>query len=307
MTDAAALSRIEAAAGRPGIRQAPMERLVTIGCGGPAALLVEADNADRLAAVLQAAVESEMPWTIVGRGSNLLVADSGFDGLVVTLSGKLKECRTRGETLICGGGAPLPLAAGLAARNGLSGLEPLAHIPGTVGGAVVMNAGAYGAEIGPLVREVHLCVPGSCRTLGRHALEFGYRSSNLTGDLVIAEVVLELKRGEREQIIETMHDYQNRRQGTQPLGAKSFGSAFKNPPGGESAGRLLDSVSCRGMRVGGAAVSAEHANFIINAGNATSADVLELMNLCRHRVFDRYGVVLEPEVRFLGDVALEQM
>lgn len=284
-----------------------MERLVSFGCGGPAALLIDADDAERLAVILQAAETEGVPWSVVGRGSNLLVADSGYDGLVVVLTGLLKECKVDGETLTCGGGASLPRAAGIAADSGLTGLEPLAHIPGTVGGAVVMNAGAYGAEIGQLVQEVHLCVPGFCRILERHALEFGYRSSNLTGGLVVAQVVLTLKKGDRDGIVEKMHELANQRLGTQPMGDRSFGSTFKNPPGGDSAGRMLDNAGCRNLSVGGAMVSQDHANFILNKGNATTADVIELMNLCRRQVFNRYGVVLEPEVHFLGDAGLEKI
>lgn len=306
MVDADQLTRIEEAAGKSGIRQAPMERLVSFGCGGPAALLIEADDAGQLAGIMGAAVAEGVPWFVVGRGSNLLVADSGFDGLVVILSGKLRECEVAGDTLVCGGGAALPRAASLAAEHGLSGLEPLAHIPGTVGGAVVINAGAFGAEIGPLVKTVHLCVPGSCRTLEQHALEFGYRSSNLGEGLVIAEVVLGLKKGDRASIVESMHQFQSQRQDAQPRGGKTFGSVFKNPPGGESAGRMLDSVGCKGLRVGGAAVSREHANFIVNEGNATTADVIQLMDICRSKVTERFGVVLQPEVHLLGAAGLER-
>ncbi len=307
MLDGAVRARLEAAAGRRGKVGLRLSRLTTIGCGGPAAFFIEAASIAHLAAILAATAELDLPWLLLGGGSNLLAADAGWPGVVIRLTGDLKKCRPDGERLDCGGGALLPRAAAAARAAGLSGLEPLAGIPGTVGGAVAMNAGAFGAAIGDLVVSVKICLPGETVLLDHEELEFAYRSARLPAGGVVGRVVLLLRQAPERDIENSLRDYGRQRASTQPAVGRTFGSVFKNPPGGKSAGELLDLAGCKGMRSGAAAVSAAHANFIVNKGGASAADVLDLMNSCRRRVRDSFGVVLEPEVRLLGGIYLDPL
>lgn len=305
MLDEAARAEIEQAAGTAGLTDKPLGELTTLGCGGPAGLLIEANSSGALARIMAAAQHLHIPWFILGHGSNLLVADEGWPGLVIKLAGEFKECRIDGTRLRCGAGASLPRAAKLAARNGLAGLEALAHIPGTIGGALSMNAGAYGTSIGDLVESVEICLPGEVKMIAADELVFGYRSSGLPTGSIISGAVLTLMPFDPEAIAEAMLSLRRQREESQPIGAKTCGSVFKNPTDGKSAGQLLDQAGCKGLTAGGAVVSGQHANFIINQGDATAADVLELMNICRQRVKERFGVTLEPEVRLLGPIELE--
>ncbi|MBI5871346.1 MAG: UDP-N-acetylmuramate dehydrogenase [Actinobacteria bacterium] len=305
MFDRKVLEEFEAAAGRAGTTDASLDRLTTLGCGGPAALLLEIDSSEKLAAAMSVAAAHGIDWFVLGYGSNLLVADTGWDGLVIRLSGELKECKAQsGGRLECGAGASLTRAASLAAAAGLSGLEPLAGIPGSVGGAIAMNAGAWGTEIGSLAARVLLCLPGECRALEAGSLSFSYRHCELPKDSVVTRVVLALEPAEPEAVRETMAEYSRRRGDAQPSGERTCGSVFRNPSEGASAGELLDRSGCKGLEHGGASVSQVHANFIVNRGTATAADVIWLMDECRRRVHDSEGIVLEPEVRFLGDIGL---
>lgn len=307
MPDEQVLSEIETAAGQPGTREAPLARHTSFGCGGAASLLLAVETAPRLAAVLGAIAAHGLPWFVIGRGTNLLVADDGYPGVVIILAGELKAISFQDGSLICGGGATLSGAARQAADHGLAGLEPLAYIPGTMGGAVSMNAGAFGAAIGDLVRSVEVCSPAGVRAMERPQLQFGYRTSSLPGGVVITRVVLDLDRRDPEQIRQAMASFGKQRQATQPWGQRSFGSVFKNPASGPGAGSLLEQAGCKRLSVGGAQVSEVHANFIVNKGNGTAADVVQLMNQCRRRVAERFGVVLEPEVKFLGEISLEAL
>lgn len=305
MLEEASREAIEQAAGRKGSTGRPLAALTTLGCGGPAALLIEADSRAHLSGILAAARQKNIPWFVLGHGSNLLVADEGWDGLVITLGGEFRECHRNGERLSCGGAATLPRVARIASGAGLAGLEPLAYIPGTIGGALAINAGAYGTSIGDLVVEAEVCLPGEVKTIPAENLNFGYRTRGVPAGSVVSRVVLELKQGDPEAITGKMLDMRRRREVSQPLREKSCGSVFKNPGGKKSAGQLLDEAGCKGLDSGGAAVSDIHANFIINRGNATARDVLDLMNECRRKVKDGSGVVLEPEVRFLGNIELD--
>lgn len=304
LLDETVRTEIEEAAGNKGITDWPLAASTTMGCGGPAAMMIEAGSGSRLTQILAAAQNNNLSWFVLGHGSNLLVADEGWQGLVVKLGGKLKDVICRGERLECGGGAGLPKAAKAAVRAGLSGLESLAHIPGTIGGAVAMNAGAYGSSIGDLVVEVEVCRPGETKAIDAANLRFGYRTGDIPAGSVVSRVILELIPGDPEVIAEKMADLRRQREASQPIREKSCGSVFKNPPGGKSAGFLLDEAGCKGLASGGAAVSGIHANFIINRGDATAGDVIDLMNRCRHMVKESSGVILEPEVRFLGDIGL---
>lgn len=331
MFDEAARSDLEQAAGKPGTARAGMARLTTIGCGGGAAFLLEADSPEQLAAILEVAARFSLDRFVLGLGSNLLVADSGWDGLVIKLSGKLKDCHASvpgevknrqeskkrqesknrqeagGGQIECGGGASLPRAATTAVDAGLSGLEPLAGIPGTIGGAVAMNAGAWGTSIAELIRRVEISLPGEVRTLEREQLNFSYRQAELPEGSVVSRVVLDLNTGDPEEIRAAAADFRRRRAETQPTGERSCGSVFRNPETGSSAGELLDRAGCKGLKHGAAAVSQTHANFIINEGGCSAADVIRLMDECRRRVHEKFGVILEPEVKFLGNISLKPL
>lgn len=283
-----------------------MARFVSFGCGGPAAFMIGAEEAGRLSAILLVIEAHSLPWFVIGKGTNLLVADEGYHGIVIILSGKLRECRAEGARLVCGAGASLPKAARFAAETGLSGLEPLAYIPGTLGGAVAMNAGAHGSAIGDLVERVEVCGPGERRELTRRELDFGYRTASLPPGMVLTGATLGLRPGDRQKIGQAMASFRRLRDETQPTARRTFGSVFRNPPGG-SAGYLLERSGCKGLRRGGAEVSVDHANFIVNKGNAATADVIDLMNVCRRRVAGRYGIFLQPEVKFLGGIGLEAL
>ncbi|MHB0915489.1 MAG: UDP-N-acetylmuramate dehydrogenase [Thermoleophilia bacterium] len=303
MLEGTVRSELEQAAGKPGSVAAPLAGYTTLGCGGPAALLLEVDSGEGLAAVLAVAEDNAVPWFVLGRGSNLLVADSGWPGLVLKLSGSLKDLTINGSRIDCGAGATLARLAAAAAEAGLSGLEPLAQIPGTVGGGVAMNAGAYGAAIADLVATIEIALPSGTRTIAGDALDFSYRHCDLPAGAVVSRVTLALTAADPETVKGAMKDYRHQRGGSQPVGSRTCGSVFKNPPGG-SAGELLDKAGCKGMRAGGAEISTVHANFIVNTGSAAAADVLQLMERCRLLVHERFGVVLEPEVRLLGDITL---
>lgn len=306
MLDESAVKELESAAARPGEKNAPTSGFTTIGCGGPAAFIIEADSSERLAAILAVASRHEIPWFAIGRGSNLLVADSGWDGLMVRLAGDLRLCSRRGDRINCGAAALLPQVIMFAAGEGLSGMEPLGSIPGTLGGAVAMNAGAFGTAIGDLVETVEVCIPGETRTLDAASISFGYRQSSLPAGSVVTRATLVLKPGDPEAITDSIMSFRQKRNERQPRG-QTFGSVFKNPGGDNAAGSLLEQAGCKGMASGAAAVSEVHANFIINRGGASAADVLDLMNQCRRRVYDRFKVVFEPEVRLIGDLKLSPL
>ncbi len=286
-----------------GVSLAP---LTTIGCGGAADYLARVENEDTLARLLETADQLDLPWFVLGSGSNLLVADAGWQGLLIRLEGELATCNLRQHRLDCGGGAPLGQAVKAAVSAGLSGLERLEGIPGTVGGAVAMNAGAFGTNIGDRVLEVRVCLPGRTRVLAPADLEFGYRRAKLPPRAVVSRVSLQLAPANGEDPRAAAGRYRRRRLASQPRG-RSFGSVFRNPGAGASAGELLEKAGCKGLERGGAAVSEQHANFIVNRGGASAADVIALINECRRRVLEQEGVLLEPEVVLLGDLELEPL
>jgi UDP-N-acetylmuramate dehydrogenase len=243
----------------------------------------------------------------VGSGSNLLVSDEGFRGLVIKLTGGLTRVEQEGTRVVCGGGARLPSAAAKAAGWGLTGLEFGVNIPGTVGGAVRMNANAYGGELGRVLERVTVCTPAGSEERRPEDLGFRYRGSNLRNHDVVALATFSLADGNPADVKATMADMRRRRKEAQPSGIKTFGSTFVNPDDpraeGRSAGQLLDAAGCRGLQVGAARLSPKHANFVENTGGATTADILEVMAEARRKVHDRFGVVLEPEVQVLGEVS----
>jgi UDP-N-acetylenolpyruvoylglucosamine reductase len=284
-------------------RDFPLARLTTIRTGGVADWFGRPGDAERLSELLTWAGEKELPIGVVGSGSNLLVADEGFRGLALKLDGELATVVHDGEQLLCGGGARLPSAAAKAAGWGLSGLEIGVNIPGTVGGAVRMNANAYGGELARVLEWIEIATSIGVERRTPDQLGFAYRSSNLSGDEVVARASFRLEPGDPDEIKATMSAMRERRHEAQPSGIKTFGSTFKNPEAGDrTAGQLLEAAGCRGLRVGGARFSEKHANFVENMGEATTAEVLELMAAGRRRVHQRFGVELEPEVQLLGDV-----
>lgn len=286
-------------------RDYPLARLTTIRAGGPADLFSRVASEARLCALLSFARDRSIAVGMVGSGSNLLVADGGFRGLAMKLEGDLAEIEREGDRLICGGGARLPSVAAKAARWGMSGIEFGVNIPGSVGGAVRMNANAYGGELASSLDHVNVCTAEGVDERAPGELGFSYRRSNLGPHEVVSKAFFTLRAADPEGIKATLAEMRGKRREAQPSGIKTFGSTFKNPDDaraeGRSAGVLLDGADCRGLQVGGARFSPKHANFVENTGEATTADVLALMSAGRRRVHGRFGVTLEPEVQVLGD------
>jgi UDP-N-acetylenolpyruvoylglucosamine reductase len=287
-------------------RDHPLERLTTIRAGGRADLFARPATEPQLVELLAWAGSEGVEVGVVGSGSNLLVSDEGFRGMVLKLDGELSAIKREGERILCGGGARLPSAAAKAANWGLSGLEFGINIPGTVGGAVRMNANAYGGELAEVLEWVSVCTAEGAERRTPDSLGFSYRRSNLRPGEIVASASFALSQGDVAQIKATLAGMRGKRREAQPSGIKTFGSTFKNPDderaGGRSAGQLLEAAGCQGLQVGGARFSPKHANFVENAGDATTADVLELMAEGRRRVRERFGVELEPEVQVLGEV-----
>jgi len=284
----------------------PLQRLTTIRTGGPADWFARAGSSERLAGLLDWARERSLAVGVVGSGSNLLIADEGFRGLVLKLDDDLATIVPEGRRLLCGGGARLPQASAMAARLGLTGLEFGVNIPGTVGGAVKMNANAYGGDLSRILEWVDVARPDGVDRRRPDDLGFAYRRSNLAPGEVVARASFSLTPADPQAVKRTLADLRAERKAAQPSGIKTFGSTFKNPDDeralGMTAGRLLDAAGCRGLTVGGARFSEKHANFVENTGEATTADVVALMVEGRARVRERFGVELEPEVQVLGDV-----
>ena len=272
----------------------------TMRTGGPAALFAEPRNAQQLAHVHQLAQEKGLSLLILGNGSNLLIADSGFDGLVIHLGRALSEVSVFANTLTAQAGASLAVAARAAAQASLTGLEFAAGIPGSIGGAVCMNAGAYGGEIAQVIVSARVLTPEGVRTVSRDELSLGYRSSAvMQNDWVVLEATFELAPGSPDEIKATMADLAARRREKQPLQYPSCGSFFKRPVG-YYAGALIEQAGLKGYRVGDAQVSEMHAGFVINRGHATSSEIYRLMQEVQGRVQAQFGVTLEPEVRLIG-------
>jgi UDP-N-acetylmuramate dehydrogenase len=292
-------------------RDYPLARLTTVRTGGSADWFARPGSEAQLLTLLAWAAEAGLEIGLVGSGSNLLVADDGFRGLALKLDGELAAIERDGEgRVVCGGGARLPSAAAKAASWGLSGLEFGINIPGTAGGAVRMNANAYGGQLAEVLEWVDVCTAGGTERRRPDRLGFAYRSSNLGSGEVVARVSFALEQADPATVRETLAGMRERRREAQPSGIKTFGSTFKNPDEedpraeGKSAGQLLEAAGCRGLAIGGARFSEKHANFVENRGEATTADVLALMAEGRRRVHARFGVVLEPEVQHLGELRL---
>jgi UDP-N-acetylmuramate dehydrogenase len=281
-------------------RDEPMTRHTTYRIGGPAALLVECATVADLAAATSILADEGVDWRVLGKGSNVLVADEGYGGAVLTLGRDFKRHSLEGDRLRTGAGVILAAIVRDAFSQGRTGLEFAVGIPGTVGGALAMNAGSREEWIGAIVESVTLFVPGE-GLVGVRGPEvaWGYRASGLQARGIIVEAALRAVEGDAEHIRRTMEASLRRRKRTQPLSMPSAGSVFVNPEG-DSAGRLIEAAGLKGAQIGGARVSEVHANFIVNAGGATAADVVSLVRLVRDTVKEAYGIELTPEVRFLG-------
>jgi UDP-N-acetylenolpyruvoylglucosamine reductase len=287
-------------------RDFPLARLTTVRTGGDADWFLRPRKEETLVAALQWADAEGVPVGVIGSGSNLLVADDGFQGLAIKLDGELAEISRDGDRVICGGGFRFPSAAAKSAGWGLSGLEFGVNIPGTAGGAVRMNANAYGGQLARVLEWVDVCTAAGVDRRLPDQLDFTYRHSNLREGEIVARATFRLQPADPKEIKATLAEMRSRRREAQPSGIKTFGSTFKNPEGeraeGKSAGQLLEAAGCRGLRHGGARFSEKHANFVENMGEASTADVLALMAEGRRRVYERFGVELEPEVQVLGEV-----
>jgi UDP-N-acetylenolpyruvoylglucosamine reductase len=286
-----------------------LARLTTVRTGGAADFFARAGSEERLAELLAWADGEGIEVGVVGSGSNLLVADDGFRGLVLKLDEGLATIERDGNRVICGGGARLPQASARAARWGLTGLEFGVNIPGTVGGAVKMNANAYGGELDKVLEWVEIAAPNGSERRTPDQLGFEYRRSNLKPREIVSRASFGLEPADTEEVKATLAGMREQRRAAQPSGIKTFGSTFKNPGDaraeGRTAGMLLEAAGCRGLRVGGARFSEKHANFVENMGDATTADVLELMREGRRRVREKFGVELEAEVQLLGNADAE--
>ena len=285
------------------IFNAPMSEHTTFKIGGAADVLIFPSSAEEVAQIFRLAREFKIPCTILGNGSNVLVLDNGIRGAVIKFSDKfLGSVRVDGTKILAGAGAKLKDVSNFAAENNLSGMEFACGIPGSIGGAVFMNAGAYDGEMKNVVANVTaVSADGELKIFSGGELDMGYRHSAFqTNGYAICEVELNLARGNFDEIKNKMADLTFRRESKQPLELPSAGSTFKRPQG-YFAGTLIDKTGLKGLRVGGAMVSEKHAGFVVNVGGATAADVLALIEEVKRRVYEVHGVTLTPEVRIIGE------
>ncbi len=290
-------------------RDYPLARLTTVRTGGSGEFFARAGSEEQLLELLAWAAAEGVAVSVVGSGSNLLVADEGVKGLVVKLDRDLAAIAVDGQRMLCGGGARLPAVAARAARAGLSGIEFGVNIPGTVGGAVRMNANAYGGELESVLEWVEIATASGVERREPSELGLTYRHSSLADGEIVVRASLLLTLADPAAVKAKLEEMRRWRHEAQPQGIKTFGSTFKNPDGragtlaeGRSAGLLLSDAGCNGLTVGGARFAPKHANFIENTGTATTADVIAVMAEGRRRVVECFGVELEPEVQTLGDV-----
>lgn len=279
----------------------PMSRHTTFRTGGPADLLVQ-PKAEQIAPILEVCRNEEIPWTVIGNGSNLLVGDGGIRGVVLEIGKQMSDIVIEGTMITAGAGAMLSSIASRAAAAELTGMEFASGIPGSLGGAVVMNAGAYGGEMKDILQKVTVLTPdGTVQILSVEELELSYRHSIIPekGYLVVS-AILKLQQGNADEIQSIMDDLKEKRVSKQPLEYPSAGSTFKRPEG-YFAGKLIQDAGLRGFRVGGAQVSEKHCGFIINRDQATSTDICQLMQQVSEIVYEKFGVRLEPEVKKIGE------
>lgn len=279
----------------------PLKNHTSFKIGGPADEFCEVTSREEISGLIEYAEKKNIPYTIIGNGSNLLVGDKGIRGLVIKLAKGLDKAEASGETIIAEAGILLSKLAKLALAEGLSGLEFASGIPGTLGGAIFMNAGAYGGEMKDIVKSVTYLEDGEIKAAAGTELEFGYRKSRFTGrGCVILSAELELKHADADEIAAKMEDFKERRCSKQPISVPSAGSTFKRPEG-YFAGRLIEDAGLKGFCVGGAQVSEKHSGFVINKGDATARDVLDLIEHIQKTVYEKFKVRLETEVKMLGE------
>jgi UDP-N-acetylenolpyruvoylglucosamine reductase len=279
-----------------------LSRFTTLGTGGPARWMGTPSTLDELVGVLGWARDEGVPVRAIGLGSNLLAADAEIPGVVLKLGGELAAASVEDGTLHAGGGAPLAVCLHRARAAGLGGLEFVCAIPGTAGGGVKMNAGAYGGDIASVLVRAQVADADGARWLSPSELGLEYRRSGLAPGQVVAAVELRGTPRGVDEIKATVAEMQRRRKDAQPTNKRTFGSVFKNPQHELTAGRMLEACGLRGFRSGGAQISPKHANFIENAGGARSADAIALIAEARRRAREQFGVVLEPEVQLLGEI-----
>ena len=282
----------------------PLARLTTIGTGGPAQAFAQPATLAELQWAIAWASERGLAIAVVGLGSNLLAADEGVDALVLKLAGELASVRTEGDRLHAGGGATNAVCLHQARTAGLGGFEFACAIPGTAGGGVKMNAGAYGSDWSDILVRARVVAPDWDYWMTPEDLRLAYRHSSIRPQDVVAEVEYRLTPRPPDEIKATVRELIARRKSTQPTNKRTFGSVFKNPEHELGAGQLLEQAGLKGFRIGGAMISPMHANFIENAGGATTADALALMAEARRRAREQFGVELEHEVQLLGAIAV---
>lgn len=280
-----------------------MKNHTTFKIGGPADIFISAQSADEIRAVLNYCAQNNQPCMIMGNGSNMLVGDKGVRGVVLQVGNKISGCRIEGDTVYAEAGILMSALAKKILAAELTGFEFASGIPGTLGGGIYMNAGAYGGELKDIIEEVTYidADSGKIRTAAAGELGFGYRRSMFAeGQYVILSCKMKLKKGRADEISALMAEYTKRRNDKQPISMPSAGSTFKRPEG-YFAGKLIQDAGLMGCSAGGAQVSEKHAGFIVNTGGATAKDVLDLIKHVQKTVMDKFGVQLEPEVRLVGE------
>ncbi|MBA1334224.1 MAG: UDP-N-acetylenolpyruvoylglucosamine reductase [Firmicutes bacterium] len=281
----------------------PMKDHTSFKIGGPADIMVFPSSIEEIVATVEICKQNSCPYFIMGNGTNLLVSDSGYRGVIVKTAANMKDCSIDGERVYGQAGILLSTLSKNVIEAGLEGFEFAHGIPGTLGGAVAMNAGAYGGEIKDVLKWARLLTPeGDIKTYSNSRLKLGYRSSLVQAEgLIVLDCELVFKKGDRKQIDERIREYTQLRKSKQPLHLPSAGSIFKRPEG-YYAGKLIEQAGLRGKRIGDAQVSELHCGFIVNVGNATAQDVISLINYVKDEVRDKFGVELQPEIKVVGDM-----
>lgn len=280
----------------------PMSKYTTWKIGGPADVLAVPETREQLAELIRILRENSIPWIQLGRGSNMLVSDKGIRGAVIKLGQGFDTVSFDGVNVSAGGSTSFVKLSVLAGKEGLTGLEFAGGIPGSVGGAVYMNAGAHGSDVSRIFKSAEIVLEtGELVEYAADEMEFGYRHSILHEQKgIVTEAVFQLRHGDRKEISGAMSAYKDRRRRTQPLQSATAGSVFRNPPG-DHAARLIEAAGLKGLRIGGAEISRQHANFIENTGQATAEDVLALMQKVQETIAERSGISLVPEVYVMGE------
>lgn len=283
------------------IKNFPMAQLTSLGVGGPADYLCKPKSIAEIQEALRYAQSNQLPITVIGYGSNLLVTDKGIRGMVIQLAENFASAAVEGTRIRATAGCLFSSVSKLAAYHGLTGLEFAVGIPGSLGGAIYMNAGAYDGEIGPLVEEVTWVTADEVGVWTKSEFTYSYRHSRVqTAEVIVAEAVLQLQPGDQGAILAKMKELQARRKARQPLDQPTAGSTFKRPPG-LYVGPLIEEANLKGFSIGGAQVSTKHAGFIVNTGGATAQDVLDLIALIQKTIKTKYNVDLQPELRIIGE------